>query len=190
MKTRSFLTAAALAATTVPALAHPGHDGAGLVSGLLHPLSGADHVLAMVAVGVWAAYLGGRSLWAVPASFVLAMIAGFILGAAGMVAPAIEPGVAASVFVLGVMIATAARLPLLPSMAMVGLFGFFHGQAHGSEITGAALTFALGFTLSTIFLHATGLALGGALVRQRLPLARALGALIAGVGVFVLGGVA
>jgi urease accessory protein len=189
MKSRPFLTAAALAAMTVPALAHPGHGEAGVLSGFLHPLSGADHILARVAVGLWAAFLGGRAFWLVPGAFVSAMIVGFVFGMNGMVLPAIEPGIAASVVVLGMMIARAARLPLARSMAIVALFGLFHGQAHGAELTGSALLFGLGFTAATVLLHAGGLTVGGVLGQQRL-LARALGVLIAGSGLLIFGGMA
>lgn len=189
MKSRSLLTAAALAATTLPALAHPGHDEAGLLSGFLHPLSGADHLLAMVAVGLWAAFLGGRAFWLVPGAFMSAMVVGFLFGMNGMVLPAIEPGIAASVVVLGVMIATTARLPLAPSIAIIALFGLLHGQAHGAELTGSALRFGLGFTAATAMLHAAGMASGTVLARQR-KLARALGMVIAGGGLLIFGGFA
>jgi urease accessory protein len=192
MKLSSIAIAAALAAVATPVLAHPGHGvhTHTLLAGTWHPLSGLDHITAMVAVGLWAAFLGGRALWLVPVSFVLAMIVGFGFGTNGMVLPAIEPGIAASVIVLGVLIAMVVRVPLLPAMAIVGLFGLFHGQAHGAEMTGTALMFGLGFTISTVALHATGLAIGSALGRQRLLAARLVGAVIAGSGLLILGGVA
>lgn len=192
MKLRSFLTLPALAAMTAPALAHPGHGAEvdTLFVGLMHPLSGADHVLAMVAVGLWAALLGGRALWLVPTSFVLSMVGGFLLGMNGMMMPAVEPGIAASIIVLGVLIASAMRLSLLPSMMIVGLFGLFHGNAHGAELTGTATMFGLGFISSTILLHLMGIALGRVLGGKSLLLARALGGLIAASGLLILGGVA
>lgn len=189
MQTHSFLTAAALAATTAPALAHSGQEGAGLVAGFLHPVSGTDHVLAMVAVGFWAASLGGRALWLVPAAFVSAMAAGFVLGAGGLVLPAIGQGTAASVFLLGVMIATTVRMPRPPSMVIIGVFGLFHGQAHGAEPTGSAVLFGAGFMAATLLLHAAGLCAGSMLARQRV-FARALGAAIAGAGLLIAGGMA
>lgn len=190
MRSRLLLTAAVFAATTMPAFAHPGHDEVGLLSGFLHPLLGFDHILAMVAVGLWAALLGGRALLAVPASFVFAMVVGFLFGMNDMFLPTIEPGIAASVVLLGALVATAMRMPLLSSMAVIGLAGLVHGQAHGAELNGSALLFGLGFTAATILLHAAGLAIGGAIGNRWQLFARSLGAAIAGSGLLILGGFA
>lgn len=145
------------------AAAHTGGgETASLLHGLSHPLGGADHLLAMVAVGIWAAQIGGRALWAVPSAFVGVMVLGGAFGFSGLPAPFIETGILASVLILGVLIAGAFRLPLLFSAAVVGFFGVFHGYAHGAEMPatlGAGL-YTAGFVLATAALHAAGMALG------------------------------
>lgn len=164
-------TAAALlvlCATASPALAHVGHGPAeGLMHGLLHPISGLDHVLAMVAVGLYAAQLGGRALWLVPSAFVGTMIIGGYLGFAGVPLPMVEQVIGLSVVVMGVMIAFGLRLPEFAAMALVGLFALFHGNAHGSEGMGLAsfLSYATGFIIATTLLHLSGIMLGLALER-------------------------
>ena len=167
--------------------AHPFHGAAnGFAGGFTHPLSGFDHILAMVAVGLWAAQLGGRSRWMVPAAFVGLMVVGGTLGGAGIRVPAVESGIAASVLVLGLLIAGAVRLPTFAGMALVGLFAIFHGHAHGTEIPTAAsgLTYAAGFVLATIALHTCGIGLGTlAQKRMALPALRFVGAAIAVAGV-------
>src|SRR5262249_25638018 len=127
--------AALVALTPVLAQAHilPG-EAHGFTSGLNHPLHGLDHILAMVAVGLWAAQLGGRALWVLPASFVGFMTLGGALGMSGMHLPLVEAGIIASVVALGIFVAASARLPLLASVAVTGLFAMFHGHAHGTEI--------------------------------------------------------
>lgn len=145
-----------------PAMAHldPSHHGS-FMAGVTHPLSGLDHILAMLAVGLWAAMIGGRALWALPAAFVGAMAAGFALSLAGMPLPGVEPMILASVMVLGLLVALAVRMPVGPSLALVGIFGLFHGHAHGGELgVATAATFGLGFALATAALHGTGLGLG------------------------------
>ena len=158
----------------------------GFTSGLNHPLHGLDHILAMVAVGLWAAQLGGRCLWLVPATFVSLMTVGGALGMLGVHVPMVEAGILVSVLVLGMLIAAKARLPLVVSMALVGLFAIFHGHAHGTEIPMAAsgLSYALGFVLATAALHACGIGLG-LLAQKRLadPALRFAGAGIALAGV-------
>jgi urease accessory protein len=148
----------------VPVLAdaHPFHGRSGLVGGLTHPLMGLDHLLAMVAVGLWAVQLGGRALWVVPTTFVTLMAVGGVLGMSGVPLPMSGTGVLLSVMVLGVLISAAARLPLAVGAALVGLFAVFHGHAHGAEmpVGGSASGFALGFILATAMLHACGIALG------------------------------
>jgi urease accessory protein len=173
----------------MPALAeaHPFHGAAnGFAGGLGHPLSGLDHILAMVAVGLWAAQLGGRSRWMVPATFVSLMVVGGALGMAGVHIPAVESGIAASVLVLGVLIAAAVRLPMFAGMALAGIFAIFHGHAHGTEIPAAAsgFTYAAGFVLATIALHACGIGLGMlAQKRMAMPALRLAGAAIAVAGI-------
>jgi urease accessory protein len=161
--TRIAAAAAILIAITGAAAAHPGHgDAGGLAHGFLHPLGGLDHVLAMVAVGLYAALLGGRALWLVPATFVAVMALGGALGAAGYALPSVEVGIALSVVVLGAVIALRVSLPTLAAMAMVGIFAVFHGHAHGAEmpqnLTG--YEYAAGFLAATALLHGAGIALG------------------------------
>ncbi|HUZ07420.1 MAG TPA: HupE/UreJ family protein [Candidatus Paceibacterota bacterium] len=176
----------------VPTLAqaHPGLPGHthGFTNGVLHPLTGLDHICAMLAVGLWAAQRGGRAVWLVPATFVSVMIAGGMLGMGGVGIPYIEQGIAASVLVLGLLIAAAVRLPVAASMAVVGLFALFHGYAHGAEMpaTASGLAYGLGFVLATIGLHLTGIGLG--LAGQKIVSAqfvRCLGGAIAACGVFL-----
>ncbi len=160
-------------------------------TGLGHPLTGLDHVLVMVAVGLWAAQSGGRALWLVPLTFVLTMAAGGVLGFMGIQLPIVESGIAGSVLTLGVLVALASRLSLAVSMALVGLFAIFHGYAHGAEmaVESSALWFSLGFMLATAILHGAGI--GIALVaRQGMTarLVRAGGVAIAAGGVLLLVG--
>src|SRR4051794_14268348 len=169
----------------LPALAqaHPLHGTANsFSSGLNHPLHGLDHILAMVAVGLWAAQMGGRALWLVPATFVGLMTLGGMLGMLAVPLPGVEAGILVSVLALGLLIAAAARLPLAASMALVGLFAIFHGHAHGTELPAAAsgLTYGLGFVLATIALHACGMGVG-LLAQKRftLPAIRFAGGAIA-----------
>ena len=149
----------------VPSLVHA-HTGAGHTAGFLHglghPIGGLDHILAMLAVGIWAAQIGGRAIWAVPATFVGVMIVGGVLGTSGVAVPFVEQGIVMSVLILGLLIAAAARLPLVTSAAIVGLFAVFHGYAHGAEMPGVAsgLTYGTGFALSTALLHLCGIAVG------------------------------
>ncbi|WP_028079714.1 HupE/UreJ family protein [Solimonas soli] len=184
-KTAAFLALALLAAAA-PAFAHPGHDlpGAGFVAGLLHPLSGFDHLLAMIAVGVWAAQLGGRARWMVPLAFVTVMAIGAATALAGFAPPHVEAGISASLLVLGLFVATAGRLPLAAALALTGAFAFCHGAAHGSELPALAdpLLFAAGFMLATALLHGAGLGIGYAAQRRHHWLARAAGVLTAAGG--------
>ncbi len=158
-------------------------------TGLAHPFSGLDHILAMVAVGLWAVQLGGRALWLVPLTFVLTMAAGGMLGFLGLPLPYVELGIAGSVLILGVLVALASRLPLAASMALVGVFALFHGYAHGAEmaVEASALWYSLGFMLATATLHASGIGLALA-ARQGWPaqLLRVGGAAIAASGVWLL----
>jgi urease accessory protein len=152
-------------AMAVPSLAHA-HVGIGETSGFLHgvshPLTGIDHLCAMIAVGIWAAQTGGRAIWAVPLAFVSIMLLGGALGMAGVHFSFAETGVAISVLMLGVLIAAAVRLSLPASILIVGLFALCHGHAHGAEMpaTASALGYAGGFALTTTLLHVTGISLG------------------------------
>jgi len=191
MLKRLSLTAATLFAATAPAFAHinPAEHGS-LLTGFVHPLLGWDHVLVMVAVGIWAAMIGGRALWAVPLAFVTVMSAGFALAVAGIALPFVEPVVLASVVALGLLIAMAVKLPVPLAATIVGGFALFHGAAHGVELgTAGAAAFGLGFAMATALLHGGGLLLGNALVRTANPiLLRAIGALSAGAGLYLMAG--
>ena len=166
------IAAATLAVTAQGASAHPGHDAAGFAHGFLHPLSGADHLLAMIAVGLFAGILGGRARWLVPASFMVMIAVGGAIGMAGYDVPFTEVMIAASVLVLGAAVAFEWQAPVSVAMALAGGFAVFHGIAHGAEMpsTSSGLEFATGFVAATGLLHAAGLALG--LVVQRLGVNR------------------
>jgi urease accessory protein len=154
-----------LATFMLPSLAHA-HIVAGQTSGFahgfVHPLTGLDHIAAMVAVGLWAAQRGGRAIWVVPLTFVGVMSLSGLLGMTGVFVPFVEPGIAASVFVLGLLIAAAVRLPLVASSLIVGVFAVFHGHAHGAEMpeTVSGLSYGIGFVLATGLLHCCGIGLG------------------------------
>lgn len=151
----------ALIATT-PAFAHlnPAEHGS-FAAGFSHPMFGADHILAMVAVGLWAVLLGGRALWMVPTTFVGTMMAGFLLAIAGAPLPFVEPTILASVVAIGLFAAMAIKVPTPLAMVMVGFFALFHGHAHGGEMGAAtAVSYLLGFAVATTLLHAVGLMLG------------------------------
>ena len=145
------------------AFAHSGHgDTSGLTHGFSHPITGIDHVLAMVAVGVLAAQLGGRALWLVPLGFVAIMAGAAAVGMAGIPLPFSEAGISLSVIVLGLAVAFRLSLPELAAMALVGFFAVFHGHVHGAEMPAAAsgALYALGFVAATAMLHATGVGIG------------------------------
>jgi len=169
---RSLSVAALGLVVAGPALAHPGHASDTLAAGLMHPLTGLDHLLAMLAVGVAAAQRGGKALWLWPAAFLASMIGGYGLGVALPGSPLFEPGVLASVIVLGALVAVQARVPLAAGAALIAASGLSHGYVHGAESpAGAGLAFPLGFVLATAGLHAAGLTLG--LAARRLAPARA-----------------
>jgi urease accessory protein len=162
MMKRNAIALAALGAGVAPAFAHldPAEHGS-LMAGVSHPLSGLDHVLAMVAVGLWAALLGGRAIWLTPLGFVGAMAAGFAAAVMGAPLPFVEPVILASVVVIGLLAAAALKVPTAMAMAMVGFFAFFHGHAHGGELGSAGiLAFGVGFALSTALLHVAGIGIG------------------------------
>lgn len=181
-----FLAACQLArAHAIAAVSH------GFSTGFLHPLSGIDHVLAMVAVGIWGVQLGGDAIWALPVTFPLVMAVGGVLGVRGVPLSHVETVIAASALVLGIMVTTGARLPLWLAMPLVGIFAIFHGYAHGTELPHAAqpLAFGAGFVLATGLLHLSGISLG---LVQRWRTGRALlrgaGAAIAITGLALLTG--
>lgn len=197
-KASPILAIAALAAL-VPsvAFAHTGvGDTSGFAHGFLHPITGLDHVLAMVMVGVFAYQLGGRALWLVPATFVAVMAIGGALGVAGIGVPFVEAGIALSVIVLGAVVAFRVKLPTALAMAVVGLFAIFHGHAHGSEMpeNAAGAAYGLGFLLATALLHAAGIGLGfllgWAAERKGALVTRTAGAAAAVAGIAILAGIA
>lgn len=183
-----FALTIALAAS--PAWAHSGTGlPGGFMSGFLHPLSGVDHMLAMVSVGLWGAFLGRPLVYALPVIFPTVMAVGGVMGMAGVPMPPVEIGIAISVLVLGGLIALAVRAPVWAACALVGAFAIFHGYAHGQELPSAAdpIGFSLGFVLSTGLLHVAGIGLGLMNVRPAgVVVTRCLGGLIAATGVYFL----
>jgi urease accessory protein len=188
MRKTSAILAAALALIATPAFAHPGHalHDLGFTAGALHPVGGLDHVLAMLLVGVVAGMHGGRNLWLLPASFLALMLAGFTAGSAGLPLAASETGIALSVLALGLMTALDSRRAGVLVAAFVGLFGLFHGHAHGTEAVGAAslLAYAAGLCVTTATLHLAGIGMAATmLVGARAALGRRVAggaALVAG----------
>jgi urease accessory protein len=191
---RRALLATALVLVPTLALAHPGLPGHthGFAEGALHPLTGIDHILAMVAVGLFAAQLGGRALWLVPASFVTVMAAAGFAGMSGIALPWTETGIALSIIALGSVIALRASMPVAAAMAMVGFFAVFHGYAHGVEAPDnvSGLLYGAGFVAATAILHAAGIGIGLALGRlegaRGRNLIRIAGSLAAVIGVAML----
>jgi urease accessory protein len=184
----------AVAAVVLPglgsaALAHVGSHAAGFADGMAHPFSGLDHVLAMVAVGLWASQLGRPASWLLPVSFPAVMALGAVLGANGTALPWVEIAIAASVIVLGAAIALSLTPSLLVSATLIAAFALVHGHSHGAELphNASALAYGAGFIAATLGLHATGLALGAWSRRPAAVLAmRTTGAVIAAVGAALL----
>jgi urease accessory protein len=145
-----------------PAMAHTGEDVSGFVSGILHPITGLDHVVAMVAVGLWGGILGKPALWQLPVIFPLVMAVAGAAGALGVPLPGVEVGIALSGIVLGAMVLFMIRPPIAVAAAIVGAFAIFHGHAHGAELPTAAnpLAYGAGFVLATGSLHLMGIAFG------------------------------
>jgi urease accessory protein len=186
------LIALTLLAASNAALAHTGHGMHGFGAGFAHPFTGVDHLLAMFAVGLWAAQMQPtsrpRATWWLPLSFMLALVPGAMWAVMGGPFALTETGIAASVLALGLVIALAVRLPVTLSVALTLLFGLFHGYAHGAEmpLSVTPLAYGVGFLLATGMLHVSGVALG---INARLGYARAiqvLGAVIASAGVWML----
>ena len=173
-----------------PALAHTGSVTGGFAGGFTHPLLGPDHIAAMVAVGLWGAFLGPPAMFILPVVFPLVMAFGGVLGIAGVPLPGVEIGIAASAAVLGMMVALAARPPLWVAALIVGAFAVFHGHAHGTELPPAAdaMTFSAGFVIATGCLHLAGIAFG-LLARWPIGLVavRTAGGIIAIAGLLFLG---
>lgn len=178
-------TALALVAAA-PAHAHTfGAAGAGLAEGLSHPFGGLDHLLAMVAVGLYAAQRRGPALWALPLAFVAMMGLGAGAGLAGLGVPLVESGIVVSLLVVGGLVASGRGLPLPAALAMIGGFAVFHGHAHASEapMAASALHYGLGFLAATALLHAAGIA---AALLFKGPAVRLAGAAVAATGVLLL----
>ena len=174
------------------AMAHTGEGvSGGFAAGFLHPISGVDHLLAMVSVGIWGATLGRPLIIGLPVTFPLLMVVGGVLGILGIPLPFVETGVGASVVVLGLAIALAWRAPVAVALAIVAVFGIYHGHAHGTELPSSAspAAYAAGFVLCTGLLHLTGIALG---LLKRLPrgdaVLRTAGGAIAATGVWIVVG--
>ena len=184
------LAAVATASFNTAALAHVGdHSHMSFPEGLLHPFTGLDHALAMVAVGLWASQLGGRALWLLPLTFPAVMAVGAALGLSGVTLPWVEIGIAGSVMVLGAVVALALRPSLAISIPLIGAFALLHGYSHGVELpaTASVLGYGAGFIAATLVLHAVGIATG--LIAGRLPVrfaARTTGGAIAVLGVVLL----
>jgi urease accessory protein len=187
MTRRLILAVLALLAGSAPALAHldPVEHGS-FAAGFTHPLFGADHLLAMIAVGLWAALIGGRAMWIVPAGFVGAMLFGFLLAMTGVGLPFVEPLILASVVVIGLVTMLALRLPAAAGTALVGFFALFHGHAHGGEMGEAGMiAYAAGFAVATALLHAIGIGIGLAIGRHGETLTRIAGGLTAAAGLYL-----
>jgi urease accessory protein len=163
------------------------------VAGFAHPIGGADHILAMIAIGLWGVIAGGRALWVWPAAFVTMVLAGFAAATFGLHLPFVQPAIGSSIVVLGLLVALAVRAPLWLGAVIAGLFAFFHGHAHGTEAATAGaglIAFAGGFSLATAALHAVGLGAGLLIARSAgEPVLRATGGLVAVSGLALMAGV-
>ena len=187
---RAVVVAAALALAPARVFAHvQAGEAAGFVTGALHPVSGLDHVLAMIAVGLWGAQLGQPAIWLLPVIFPMVMAFGGMLGLVGIALPGVEIGIAVSAVVLGGLILREARPPLWVAGVVVGLFAVFHGHAHGTELPAgqSGLLYSMGFVMATGCLHALGISLG---LIHRWPAGRSIirlaGGLIAAAGLVFL----
>ena len=185
-KIKQVLTLAALSGLSSLTLAHVGNDGAahhGFGAGLAHPFTGLDHLAAMLAVGLWSAGTARRR-WLAPLAFVAMLLAGAVLAQAGLIFPAVEPMIAASLVVAGLLLLAPLPLPAAAGALLLGGFALFHGAAHGQELAGAAAL--AGMALATALLHAAGIVLGHALRRWSIWLPRAAGAGVALMGLGLL----
>jgi len=185
------LLLATLCAFSGAAMAHVGGHAAGeqaggLLSGLLHPFSGLDHLAAMLAVGFWSA-IASRRMWVAPMAFANMLLVGALMGMSGITLPAVEPLIAASLLVLGLLVATRAELPTAVSAGLAGAFAVFHGMAHGTELAGASwLAPLLGMVVGTVALHLAGIGAGLALKGKNPWWARGAGTAVALVGSVLL----
>ncbi|WP_395764023.1 HupE/UreJ family protein [Stutzerimonas balearica] len=185
---RKILIATTLLLSPALAFAHPGHDHAGVMSGLAHPLFGLDHLLAMLAVGLWAAQQRGAARWALPLTFVATMLFGGLLGFAGIEMPLMETGIAGSVLALGLLVALAVRPPVAIAAGLTALFAASHGVAHGLELPALSSPwgYAAGFVAATAALHAAGYAVARSLPQAAAPLVRIAGVASALTGAWLL----
>jgi urease accessory protein len=173
-----------------PAFAHvDAGSTASFAAGIAHPLMGPDHVAVMIAVGLWAALKGGRALWVWPAAFVGVMLVGGALGMAHVPVPFVEPGILASVVVLGLLVTAAVDLPVTVGAGIIGLFALLHGHAHGTEVaeTVSGVEYMAGFALATATLHLVGIGFAQLMARNALrPVIRVAGAacVLVGAGLF------
>jgi urease accessory protein len=186
--TTKFFTAIFLLGASSAAFAHTGHNVSGLAAGLIHPFSGLDHLLAMMAVGLWAAQGGGRKVWLLPATFMTMLVIGASAAMQWQSLPLVEAGIATSVLALGLLIALSLQFPVALSVAVTALFGLMHGYAHGLELpeSAAPSAYALGFLAATATLHLTGITVG-ILTRNHFAfLSKLLGIAIAASGAWML----
>lgn len=192
---RACLMGVALTTLAAAAWAHPGHighlHGEALAAGLMHPLTGFDHLFAMLSVGLWAALTHDKlrdAIWS-PLSFAALLFVGALAGISGLSLPLQEPLIMASLLVLGLLVATRLKLPQWAGATLVGFFAFFHGLAHGSELPGSAETawsFVAGFMLTTVLLHLSGMLLGFSVKHRDAWIARLAGGGIAAYGATLL----
>lgn len=192
--TRALVLSAVVLFAATAAQAHTASGvGGGFASGFIHPLFGFDHVAAMVAVGLWGAFLGAPAIWLLPVVFPVVMAFGGALGVSGVALPAVEIGIALSGVVLGLLVALAVKTPLSVAAVIVGAFAVFHGHAHGTELPAAAnpYAYAAGFVVGTGLLHLGGIAIGSLTkTKEGTWAVRAAGAVIAAVGAGFLTGMA
>jgi urease accessory protein len=187
---RGITTLGLLLVWATSALAHTQQgEAAGFLTGLGHPIAGPDHVLAMVAVGLWGVQLGAPAIWLLPVAFPMVMALGGMLGLLGVALPGIEYGIAASAILLGAAVLFEMRPPLAVAALVVGIFAIFHGHAHGTELPPgqSALLYSMGFVMATGCLHAAGIGIGT--VHRwswGQPLLRVAGAVVAVGGVFFM----
>lgn len=175
-----------LACFPAVAFAHPGHVEQGLMAGFMHPFTGMDHLLAMLALGIWAALHKGSLQWALPLTFLGALLLGFMLGTSGWVLPHVETGISLSVLLLGILVVATVRLPAVIALAVAAIFALFHGYAHGVEVTGDPQQFAAGFLLASLALHGVGMGLTLGLQKHLPVVTRILGALVAASGALMV----
>ncbi|UVJ44395.1 HupE/UreJ family protein [Pseudomonas sp. LS1212] len=190
MTLKKVLATVALLLSPAMAFAHPGHGDNGLLAGIGHPIGGLDHLLAMLAVGLWAAQQQGAARWALPCAFVGTMLIGGLLGFAGLQLPGLESGIAASVLALGLAVALAVRPPVALAVVATASFALSHGVAHGLELPemSSPWAYAVGFVVATSVLHAVGYALVRVLPQAAAPLVRLAGVASAATGAWLLAG--